>query len=379
MPWTETTLGELVTLQRGFDLPTKSRIPGNVPVLSAGKKIASHNQAKVAGPGFVIGRSSNLGIPKWSDTDFWPLNTTLFAKDFKGNNPKWLFYLFQTIDLTGFNSGTAQASLNRNHISGFRVTAPSRPEQDRIVDVLGSLDDKTTANNHVLAVIDETIQALWQVSATFDAGLVCLGDVVEFNPKISVPKGTLVKTIEMKNLPESGFSVQEWVFREAKSGSRFQNDDTLLARITPCFENGKCGFVDFLSTDEVGSGSTEFIVMRPPSGVPPAAPYAIARSTDFRTFAEQTMTGTSGRQRVQHGDLGAYETAWPSKESLTTFDSATSPLLKLARKIRDENLTLTKTRDELLPLLMNGKITVREAEQEATAAGTETLDEEHEV
>lgn len=94
MAWIETTLGDLVTLQRGFDLPNKDRIPGEVPVLSAGEKLSNHNEAKVSGPGFVIGRSSNLGVPRWSDEDFWPLNTTLFAKDFKGNNPRWLFVSF---------------------------------------------------------------------------------------------------------------------------------------------------------------------------------------------------------------------------------------------------------------------------------------------
>ncbi|MCT1555834.1 hypothetical protein M3E75_07710, partial [Corynebacterium sanguinis] len=98
MTWTETTLADLITLQRGYDLPSKNRVPGPVPVLSAGEKISYHNEAKVAGPGFVIGRSTNLGIPRWSDEDFWPLNTTLFAKDFKGNNPRWLFYLFQILD-----------------------------------------------------------------------------------------------------------------------------------------------------------------------------------------------------------------------------------------------------------------------------------------
>lgn len=91
------------------------------------------------------------------------------------------------------------------------------------------------------------------------------------------------------------------------------------------------------------------------------------------------MTGTSGRQRVQHRDLGSYETSWPSQSSLTAFGSSTAPLLELAEKLRDASISLAKTRDELLPLLMDGKITVREAEQEATAAGVGILGEENEA
>lgn len=379
MGWSETNLGNLITFQRGFDLPAKNRIPGDIPVLAAGEKTFSHNEAKVAGPGFVIGRSTNLGVPRWSDTDFWPLNTTLFAKDFKGNNPRWLFYLFKTLDLSGFDSGTAQGSLNRNYISAFKVSAPDRDRQDRIVDVLGSLDDKITANHHILKIVDETIQVAWRHATADSSAYVKLEEVIDINPRTVAPKGATLKTLEMKNLPEVGFSVDDWIDREAKSGSRYQNGDTLLARITPCFENGKCGYVDFLETGAVGAGSTEFIVLRPQQGVPSAVPYVIARSADFRTFAAQTMTGTSGRQRVQHRGLKAYEIAWPTSDSLADFDSKTAPLLELAGRLRDENRVLAKTRDELLPLLMNGKISVREAKQEATSAGADIPSEEIEA
>ena len=336
MTWTETTLADLITLQRGYDLPSKNRVPGPVPVLSAGEKISYHNEAKVAGPGFVIGRSTNLGIPRWSDEDFWPLNTTLFAKDFKGNNPRWLFYLFQILDLSGFDSGTAQGSLNRNYIGSFRVSAPDRNEQDRIVDVIGSLDDKIAANNEVRRLSDEMIQSLWRKLINEDSSFVEFGDVIQLNPRTTAPKGSRLTTIEMKNLPEKGFTVETWADREAKGGSRYLNGDTLLARITPCFENGKCGYVDFLEPGEVGAGSTEFIVLRPQAGIPPAAPYAIARSSEFRTFAAQTMTGTSGRQRVQARDLETYEIAWPNEDLLSGFNSKTSPSAPHERKDHGE-------------------------------------------
>lgn len=257
------------------------------------------------------------------------------------------------------------------------VTIPDLGTQRSIVTFLGSLDDKIAANNEVKRLTDEMIQSLWRKLINEDSSFMEFGDVVQLNPRTTARRGSRLTTIEMKNLPESGFSVDTWTVREAKGGSRYRNGDTLLARITPCFENGKCGYVDFLEPEEVGAGSTEFIVLRPRAGVPTAAPYAIARSPEFRTFAAQTMTGTSGRQRVQPRDLETHEIAWPSEDLIADFEAKTSPLLDLAGKLRDENRNLAKTRDELLPLLMSGKITVKEAEQEATAAGADIASEEN--
>lgn len=263
--------------------------------------------------------------------------------------------------------------------SETQVRIPNLENQRAISSVLGSLDDKIAANNHTLEIIDETIQALWKHAVQTGSVNTVLDDVIAINPRTPIPKGTVVRKIEMKNLPEAGFSISEWEEHEVKGGSRYRNGDTLLARITPCFENGKCGFVDFLETDAVGTGSTEFIVMRPHPDIPPAAPYAVARSADFRAFATQTMTGTSGRQRVQARDLEAYETIWPNGEQLSNFGSRTTPLLNFAGELRNESQVLAKTRDELLPLLMSGKISVREAGQEAAAAGAPIPGEENEV
>lgn len=291
---------------------------------------------------------------------------------------RYLFYWLKRNrrEIQDLSNGAAQQNLSVRIIGAIEIEPPPVGKQVRISRVLGALDDKIAANQHILKIVDETIQVAWSHATASSSAYVKLEEMIDINPRTVASKGATLKTLEMKNLPEVGFSVDEWIDREAKSGSRYQNGDTLLARITPCFENGKCGYVDFLETGAVGAGSTEFIVLRPQQGVPSAVPYVIARSADFRTFAAQTMTGTSGRQRVQHRGLKAYETTWPTSDSLADFDSKTSPLLELAAKIRDENRVLAKTRDELLPLLMNGKISVREAEQKATSAGADIPSEE---
>lgn len=125
-----------------------------------------------------------------------------------------------------------------------------------------------------------------------------LPEAIEVNPRRTLKAGTIAPYLDMKNLPTQGHSAEEVIVREFRSGTKFQNGDTLLARITPCLENGKTGYVDFLEDGQVGWGSTEYIVLAPKPPLPPQFGYLLARSEALRSHAIQNMTGTSGRQRV---------------------------------------------------------------------------------
>lgn len=380
MAWVETTLGEVLPFKYGKNLPAAKRShSGEFDVVTSAGVVDSHCEPFVDRPSIVIGRKGTVGSLTYCANPCWPTDTAFYTTGSALCDLRFGYYFLQTLPLTEMNTDSAVPGLNRGEAEALPVRIPGLGKQEQISSVLGSLDDKIAANNHILGIIDETIQSLWKRAVRARATYTRLDEVIGINPRTPLPKGTLARKVEMKNLPEAGFSISEWEEHEAKGGSRYRNGDTLLARITPCFENGKCGFVDFLEADAVGAGSTEFIVMRPHSDIPPAAPYAVARSADFRAFAAQTMTGTSGRQRVQARDLEAYETVWPNGEQLSSFSSRTTPLLDFAGKLRDEAQVLAKTRDELLPLLMNGKITVREAGQEAAAAGAHVPSEENEV
>jgi type I restriction enzyme, S subunit len=127
-----------------------------------------------------------------------------------------------------------------------------------------------------------------------------LKDVILFNPRDSIKKGTMAKKISMDKLAPYQKKITGFEYAEFKSGTKFKNGDTLLARITPCLENGKTAQVDILDDNEIGFGSTEFIVMREISGISDNDfIYYLAISDDFRNIAIKSMTGTSGRQRVQ--------------------------------------------------------------------------------
>ncbi len=140
--WKTATLGSLVTLQRGYDLTDAERCLGSVPVLGGGGPNGTHSIARVKGPGVVIGRSgAGFGKAWWTDQDYWAHNTVLFAKDFKGNDPRYVYYVLSNIDFTKFNSGGAQPSLNRNFIYPIELAIPPLGEQQKIAAIMRAWDE----------------------------------------------------------------------------------------------------------------------------------------------------------------------------------------------------------------------------------------------
>jgi type I restriction enzyme S subunit len=122
--WTVEKLGSALTLQRGFDLPTKQRQEGNIPVYASTGPVGTHNQAKVKGPGVLTGRSGSLGTVTYVKEDFWPLNTTLWVKNFQTVTPIYAFYLLKTIDFNTLNSGAAVPTLDRNNVHKQLIVLP---------------------------------------------------------------------------------------------------------------------------------------------------------------------------------------------------------------------------------------------------------------
>ena len=161
--WQEKTLGEILILQRGFDLPETNRQLGRYLVIASNGPVGKHSKAMVKGPGVVIGRSGNLGGGQYIEEDFWPLNTTLWVKDFKNNDIRFCYYLLKSLDLSSFNSGSGVPTLNRNHIHPLPVSIPNRiEEQKAIAHILGTLDDKIELNRRTNETLEAMAQALFK-------------------------------------------------------------------------------------------------------------------------------------------------------------------------------------------------------------------------
>ena len=360
--WKKHKLGDLVSFQRGHDLTVSNIIPGRFPVAGSNGIIGYHNSFTTKGPSLTLGRSGNsIGVAHFYENDFWAHNTTLYAKKFHNSHPKFIYYLLKSVDLSGHNSGSAVPSLNRNFISPFEVLAPEDlPTQNRIAKILSDLDDKIELNRRTNQTLEQMAQTLFdKYSETEET--VPLSELIELNPKLALKKGSVCSYVEMKDLSESSASIEKSIPREFKSGSKFQNRDTLLARITPCLENGKTGFVDLLADEEIGWGSTEFIVMRAKGNLSPYFVYCLARDKAFRDHAVRSMAGTSGRQRVQVDMLETYELPKWREESINTFHSFAHDAFQKIKANSKETAILTKTRDTLLPKLMSGEIDVMQA------------------
>jgi len=186
-------------------------------------------------------------------------------------------------------------------------------------------------------------------------------DLFNFNPTLSIKRGMLSSHIDMNALPTSGFMTKKVKKKPFSGGMKFQNGDVVIARITPCLENGKTGLISLLDENEIGFGSTEFIILRGQNFDLRCFGACLARSEKFRRYAISKMTGTSGRKRVNYTALESYEMPIPDEVLLKKFEGIIDPFFKKMTENTKENQELTKLRDWLLPMLMNGQVTVNDS------------------
>jgi type I restriction enzyme S subunit len=322
-----------------------------------------------------------------------------------------------TYDINGMDSGSAIPSTSREAFYRLSVRVPPLEEQRAIACILGSLDDKIELNRRMNRTLEEMARAIFkswfidfdpvrakaavrrqhpkwtdeqvsraacpklkpEIARLFpdsfedsELGEIPKGwkarplpAIVAVNPPRSITKGTLAPYLEMANMPTQGPSPDLWVMRAVGSGMKFINGDTLVARITPCLENGKTAYVDFLPDGGVGWGSTEYIVLRPKGKIPPLFAYLLARTEEFRTFASHQMTGSSGRQRVPAASLEKYFIITPEIDSplFQHFGVFASPMFSRIREAAKESGTLAALRDALLPKLISGELRIPDAER----------------
>jgi type I restriction enzyme S subunit len=275
-----------------------------------------------------------------------------------------------------FSTMTTRASLKNEDLLGLEIALPGIEEQAKISGILMAYDDLIENNQKQIKLLEEAAQRLykeWFIDLRFPGyentpvhdGVpegwerASLGELIEFNPKYAVSKEAMKRTFPMSALSTSSM-VLDWSeseMNDSSSGAKFSNGDTLLARITPCLENGKTAYVDGLSDGEVAVGSTEFIVMRSKK-LNPYMVYLLARSTDFRETAINSMTGSDGRQRAQVDKLKQYLAFCPRQNDIDQFECIAKPIFDQVYFLNKQNAELKEARDRLLPKLMSGEIEV---------------------
>ena len=261
-----------------------------------------------------------------------------------------------------FDTGGTRGNINAKTYGDMPITLPPRHVQDRIVDILYSLDAKIENNRHINDNLEQQAQAAFNniIVQYSECETINLSEIAVMNPKRAIAKGTLARSIEMAQLPTSGSFPAGWDMKEYNGGMKFQNGDTLMARITPCLENGKVAYINFLEENEVAFGSTEYIVIASKGAIAPEVFYFLTRYNDFVDFAVKNMNGSSGRQRVSAETIGTYKLPIISPEDMVILETIAREALNKIKYNSLENIRLSEIRDTLLPKLMSGELEINE-------------------
>ena len=294
---------------------------------------------------------------------------------------RYLYYLMQTNYIRekmikSMVGASGRQRVNNDVFTSIDISFPKIEIQRRIADILSAYDDLIENNRKQIKLLEEAAQRLykeWFVDLRFpgyehtkitdgvpEGWAKCsLGDVIEFDPKVQLAKDRVKQFVPMSALSTSSMVLDMAEFRETtpNSGSKFQNDDTLLARITPCLENGKTAFVHGIQSPEGAVGSTEYIVMRS-KRLNPYMVYLHARTDGFRQSAINSMSGSDGRQRVKADKLQALPYLLPSATVVNQFGQFAAHIFELVFDLNEQTFQTAQARDRLLPKLMSGEVEV---------------------
>lgn len=296
-------------------------------------------------------------------------------------NHRYLYYLMQTRFIRekmikSMVGATGRQRVNNDVFKSIDIRLPDLQVQKKLADTLYSYDDLIENNLKQIKLLEEAAQRLykeWFVDLRFpshehtkivddvpEGWEPCtLNDAIEFDPKVCLDKNRIKQFVPMSALNTSSMvlDMNEISETTSNSGSKFQNGDTLLARITPCLENGKTAFVHGLESDEGAVGSTEYIVMRSKK-LNPYMVYLLSRTSGFRQSAINSMSGSDGRQRVKADKLKSLAYLLPPAGLVHRFEQIVSPMFEMVFALNQQIFTAKQARDRLLPKLMSGEVEV---------------------
>jgi type I restriction enzyme, S subunit len=371
--WTEAPLGDLINLKRGYDLPSKSRIEGRVPIFSSSGISGFHNEKMADGPGVVTGRYGTIGQVFYASGTYWPLNTTLYVQDFKGSNPKFVYYFLQQLDWEKYSDKSAVPGVNRNDVHQERVAFPQPPEQQSIAAVLSRLDDKIDLlhrQNQTLETMAATLFRQWFVEEVEekDWGFVELREYVNCFNGVSYKsedlKSSNTAMVTLKSFDrEGGFRLDGFKSFTGKYKEQHlvtQGDlvvahtditqdaavvgSPVLVVADPEYEKLVISMDLVKVTSKYEWISNEFL-------------YGMMRTREFK----QHCLGYSNGSTVLHLNkdaIPAYEFFMPPKEKIQAFTRLAKGLLGKKFENIVQTRTLEKLRNTLLPKLMSGEVRV---------------------
>jgi len=394
--WRHATLGDVIELKRGYDLPKRDRSPGPVPLVSSSGVTDHHSTAKVKGPGVITGRYGTLGQVFYIKEGFWPLNTTLYVRDFRGNHPRFISYFLLGLDFLAYSDKAAVPGLNRNHLHQAEVRfPPDVVEQRAIAHILGTLDDKIALNRQMNETLEGIARALFEswfvdfdpVRAKTegrDTGLPkeiadLFPDNFEDSEVGEIPEGWRIHALDEIAVFLNGLALQkypprddEWLpvikIAQLRKGNT-ERADRASAQLDTAYvvEDGDVLFSWSGSLECVlwagGRGALNQHLFKVTSEAHPKWLYFLwihRHLGDFRHIAAGKAT-TMGH--IQRHHLSNANVVLPGPDLLNVADRHMAPLIAAITQRSLESRTLAAIRDTLLPKLISGELRIRDAER----------------
>lgn len=406
----KTTLGELLEFQRGYDLPKSEFKLGCVPVISSNGILGYHNQAKVKAPGITIGRSGTVGLPHFINEDFFPHNTALFIKDFKGNYPKYIFYLLKTLSLNDRGSGSGVPTMNRNHLHPLKVSAHlDLSDQQKIASILSALDSKIELNNRINAELEamaKTLYDYWFVQFDFpdkngkpyktSGGIMVwnvelkreipegwedgtLGDIAELVRGVTYDSSEIksendhgvIPILRATNVSGNVIDLNDMVYVPKENVSTIQvlnKYDILITMSSGSKDHiGKNGF--FYYDKEVAFGA--FCAKIVAKDEYRFYLYSYTQSDFMFTTIKNECLGTN-INNLNGSLVKGFKIVIPPKEFIKLFNEKVIAVYEKIGSNLIENQKLTELRDWLLPMLMNGQVKVKDEKETELSMAAES-------
>ena len=384
--WRETELGSVATFQRGFDITKKQQRPGPFPVISSSGPKSTHDEYRVNGPGVVIGRKGLLGGVYFEPGNFWPHDTTLWVKDFHGNDPRFVYYFLKTLHLEAYDVGAANPTLNRNHIHPLPVVAPDLRTQRTIAAVLSAYDDLIENNRRRIRILQEMAGALyreWFVEFRFpgheestvvesELGLIpegwrvlpmdaVCGRITDGAHKSPASVDDGLPMASVKNMHDWGLHIEDCRrisptdFDElARNHCRPLAGDVLIAK-----DGSYLKHVFAVEEDMDVVLLSSIAILRPNDVIEPHYLVQYLKDDHVRARLRGYVSGVA-IQRIVLKDFRHFLIVVPDEGTLRRWSKTAERSTQLCWRLIDRNRVLTRTRDLLLPRLISGKFPVED-------------------
>ena len=379
MSFATARIGDVLTFQRGFDITKAEQTDGEIPIVSSSGTSSHHNHWKVAGPSIVIGRKGTLGTTHFLKSNFWPHDTTLWIKDFKGNDPKFLYYFLQTLHLENFDTGSSNPTLNRNHVHKITVKFPEALEiQQKIAAILSTYDDLIANNQRRITLLErmaEDIYREWFVRLRFpghenttiekgvpkDWGFVKTDKAFKFyggaTPARDTPR--FWQSGDVNWFTPTDITGADGMFLEASSEQC--TDEGLRNCSSTLFPPYSVMMTSRATIGAIGINLTPactnqgFITCIPNDAYPLAYLYHWIKLGKPHF---ESLSGGSTFAELTKGTFKRMEILTPPQALVQQFQQLVAPLFKSMETHLKANASLKSTRDVLLPRLISGKLSV---------------------